>query len=243
MATFDYASKIAALLAKAESTDSVHEAKALSEAAERLMIKQNISEAEVRAASGAKDAPQPVRTEKIVFTGIYGEAMIQLGAAVVRGLGSLGVYKSKIGSQHTLFVVGRGAQIERAVTLISSLQAQSTSAMTSWWKIESKTYGDLTPMQSFKARRQFLYSFGQEVGPRLSRMRTEETVAATTGTALVLVQDDQDVKNHMANLGLRRSSSRTQGSFLGGAAGREAGSRASLGGSPIGRGGGPALGR
>lgn len=80
------------LLAKAEST-TPEEAEALTEHAERLMVKYGIEQAMLNSKKSEKDGDKIVQ-ETIDFTGAYRLEWVALGHQVCHGLGSLRTLKS-----------------------------------------------------------------------------------------------------------------------------------------------------
>ena len=227
-----YAEKIAALLAKAESTDNTAEAETFTKAAERLMLKWGIDDAKLEAARKGKDvnatADKIVQTTHM-FTGIYHYGLFAIGSAVGNGLGNIKVMISKGRSSSTIFFVGFESDIARALQLTHSLVVQAEAAMRAWWKTsEERTW--LRGMEAFKARRQFFLSFAAAVGERLREARCEEVAEAGSGTDLVLVDRGRRVQDYVRE---NYSLGRARGSIQQGSAGAEsagfaAGQRASF---------------
>ncbi|MEV2277847.1 DUF2786 domain-containing protein [Nocardiopsis sp. NPDC049922] len=228
----DQREKIAKLLAKAEGTDSPAEAEAFTRAAERLMIKWGIEEAVVRAAMTGEQ-PEEITTARILYTDTYSDAFVAFTSSIVDGLGELRTFYVS-GHAHpdhrVVYVVGHRSDVQRAEMLISSLRLQAVSAMKTWWRT-GRYSTHLKGWRAFKARRQFIISFGHGVGERLAGVRTE-TIAETGGASTELVLVDRAtrvnawVDEHIGELQKTRG---LQSSLLGFAAGREAGRRADIG--------------
>lgn len=223
----DMKDKIAKLLAKAERTDNPHEAQTFTEAAERLMIKWGIEAAELEAGGtvGAEEIVQVIRTAR----GSYKQALLTLATTTCNGMGGLNVLQSKRGNEIYVYIIGHKSDVERAEMLLNSLELQALSAMKTWWKSAPERHW-LTSMESFKARRQFIISFGYEVGRRLQALRTEVVAEAQAGTALVLSDRKERVDEWMhSQHNVRKSRSRLHGSYAGRDEGRLAGRQANLG--------------
>lgn len=238
--------KIAALLRKAEGTDNPHEAEAYSKKAAELMIKLGIEEAVIRAKMGELPAGAKIVQMTLDFYGSYAQAQMLMGSAIGTGIGLKTMVgktyganaKGKYMNGSRLYMVGFEKDVERTIILIESLQLQCASASTSWWKNDM---GDqpswMTAMEKFKARRQFIASFGQVVGGRLRDQR-QEAVVESTGTDLVLVNQSKKIDDWVADKygQLKTSTSRMSGSAAGRNGGSAAGRAANLGGSQVGSG-------
>ena len=228
--------KIAALLAKAERTDNEHERDAFNAKAEQLMLKYGIEQAELQAAGKVK--PEDIIEIRMEFGGSYGIIMPTFIHSVARALGNINVLKSKSwdGKKYYVYVIGHKSDVEAAEMLINSLQLQAMTAMKRWWK--SYEYRPiLSGMEAYKARRQFIASFGQGAGDRIRSERKVEEANVSAGTALVLVGKKEAVDKWMHeqhNVGKGRGGA--AGSHHGGQAGRAAGRQANVGTTGIGGG-------
>jgi len=226
--------KIAGLLAKAERTDNEHERDAYNAKAESLMLKMGIEAAELEAGGVVND--EAIIEVKIPFTGIYAVTMPSFVAAVARAMGGIEVLGSSSGKTRYAYVIGHKSDVERMEMLIASLQLQSLTAMKRWWKgNEERTY--LTAMQAYKARRQFIFSFGIGAADRIRSERTEQEAEVSTGAALVLVNKKEKVTSWMNQ---QHNVSKGRGMHGGGAgagsAGRSAGRQANVGTTAVGGG-------
>jgi hypothetical protein len=241
MNTESIQSKIAGLLAKAESTNFPAEAEALSRKAEQLMVKWGIDEAMLASKRAKSTQAEKIVTEKMEFGSIYSMGLIAFSSSVARGLGLQTLQSKHHSSRHTryLHIIGHEGDVARAQMLITSLHLQMTTALRVWWS----TYelkANMMPAQQVNAKRQFMASFGSAVEQRLVQRRREqeqETQAETTSgpsVALVLRDRKAEVDEFMAaryqNLGRARG---MQGSGHGRAEGRAAGQRANLGGTAV----------
>jgi len=234
--------KIKKLLHLAERAATPGEAEAASKAAERLMLKWGIEEAVIRAKMTGKDE----RPEAIVvkytapFPKAYVKARMSLANQVVLGMGEM---KAWISGGNRLAIMGFESDVDRALMFIPSILIQADHAQAAWWKAYPMRSA-MTSAEGFRARRQFILSFGMIVRKRLTEMRQEEIIVAdgaagTPGTALVLRNRAQMVEDEFRNkfaMGMRKGRSMKGGTWDASAAGAAAGQNARLGGQSIGRG-------
>jgi hypothetical protein len=229
--------QIAQMLAKAESTTPA-EAEMITKRAEKLMIRHGIDEAMLQASKTGKAA----KTEDIVekrttfVSGSYGAAYIMLAQSVVTGLGSLRLIQSHYRANYTAHIIGHESDVDAAIMLIDSLRVQADSAMASWWATTGKYELEWGGRQEqWKARRQFILSFGYAVQRRLIEARRTtikemEAETGATGTELVLVSRKELVDAKVTQMYPKLSRGRgIDGSAAGRAAGAAAGARANLG--------------
>lgn len=207
--------RIAKLLRLAESSNP-HEAELAQAQAERLMVKWGLEEAVIRALDDTgKKVAIPVVEKKVHFTGTYAHALQLLASSVARAYGTVQALigdgweknaKGKSVRTKMVYVIGHEDEVDRCITLINSLAIQANTAVGVWWKDrerERKNAGTddydpfssslrkLTPMEAFKARRQFILSFGHACFSRISKMRAsvlaevkQERGAGSTEVAL-----------------------------------------------------------
>ena len=229
--------RIAQLLAKAEST-TPEEAEALTEHAERLMIKYMIDQATIDARRAkAGEASEKIVEVKLDFTGAYRPELLNLGWNVIRNLGTLrGMeYTGGTDKVFSLWIVGFESDVEQAKLLLDSLQLQAAVAVREWWKTSKGIYASESAYDQEKHRRSFVYGFGTGVGARLRENRSTAVQAVSKGTELVLVSRQDKVDAHMDAKSLRKG--RAKGAFGGGSvAGYEAGKKANTGERGIGYG-------
>lgn len=195
------------LLAKAEST-TPEEAEALTEHAERLMVKYGIEQAMLDSKKSEKDGDKIVQ-DTIDFTGAYRLEWISLGHQVCHGLGSLRTLKSTYKNKWArLYIIGYSADVARAKMLIESLQAQCQVAVRAWWKTAKDQYAGAPSYDQEAARRSFAQGFGIGAGKRISENRLQVVEEAGTGTELVLVSRDSKVQTYFDGIAKGRSRSR-----------------------------------
>jgi hypothetical protein len=231
---------IAQLLAKAEST-TPEEAEALTEAAEKMMVKYAIDQAvidERRAKKGG--ASEKIVEVRINFTGAYRGELVHLGVCVANGLGTIKPlqYTGGTGKVFTLYLVGFESDVAQAKLLVESLQVQAAVAVRAWWKLNREIYSHMSTYDQEKARRSFVHGFGTGAGNRIFKSRTEAVQAESTGTELVLVSRREKVTAHVAaayNVGHARARTAT-GRDGAAASGYQAGQQANTGGKSVGQG-------
>ncbi|WP_114906831.1 DUF2786 domain-containing protein [Ornithinimicrobium murale] len=233
MAT-DKQTLIARLLAKAEST-TPHEAEALTAAAEKLMIRHSITQAEIDARRAKDSEPEQVVTAAVAFTGTYTLGLWSMGWHVVHAFGTMRTFQRRRGNERKLMIVGFESDVSQAKLLVESLHLQAIVAMRAWWK----TYDEkdwLTAHESMMARRQFIESFGVGAGERIRSMQATQVAEQSDpdNTALVLLDRRAKVEDQTAEFFGKLPKGRSwQGSWHGQDEGLAAGRIANTGGKTI----------
>lgn len=229
---------IAQMLAKAEST-TPEEAEALTEAAEKLMIKYAIDQSvidERRAKKG--EASEKIVEERLDFTGAYRGEMINLAWAVSNGLGNLRAMQNTSyngGKLFSIWIIGFESDVAQAKVLIASLQIQAAVAVREWWKTTKDVYLLESSYNQEKARRSFVHGFGSGAGRRIKESRNQVVQALSKGTELVLVSRQVKVDSYMDEKSLRKGRARTATGGDGAAAhGYRAGQNANTGEKSVG---------
>lgn len=219
--------KIQKLLAKAESTNSVHEAEALFEKAQALMVQYAIDEARL-VASGKRSRETPVAVDATI-SDPYFMAKARLLARVAKYNGCESIIISTKARRCT--VVGMPSDVEFVQILFSSLLIQLAAAL-----------ARVVPTGDPRAyRKGVVNGYVEEVNKRLYandqvRQRAKEEVNAdgsATGTALVLRDNSTDVAAAVKQLfpSITYTVSRaSRGSSAGLSAGQSAGARADVSG-------------
>lgn len=180
--------RIAKLLAKAEKT-TPEEAEALTEHAERLMLKYGIEQAVINAKRAGKNHTSDEKMMRVIipYTGVYRMAVLIAMANIVDAFSTVKTVHGPDEKIDYLWLVGYESDVQQMKVLITSLQLQLVSALSAWWRTFDST--GFTAMQKFKARRQFIMSFGQGAAYRIRTARQAiitETESGEPGTALVL---------------------------------------------------------
>lgn len=230
------ASKIQALLAKAESTDFAEEAEALTEKAMKLMAKHAVSEAMLEDARTDRDPREKVETRHVTVPNPYASDRMIILQQVAEASGCRMYYnKQRRDGTKTrnnirihyvdAFVVGFPSDIDRVEGLSESLYKQeakdrkvAADAMEFYSIGDKKTYSS-----------NFIRSFAYRIGARLKESYKAEVETHEGSVALVLQsrQDAVDAEYNSKGLGTSRTSK--QANRAGSMAGYAAGNRASLG--------------
>lgn len=224
---------IAQLLLKAQTT-TPEEAEALTEHAERLMLKYGIDKAILNSrTTGTKERIERLH---IPLSGIYAKAYMRMMSSIAiayGGDGSIEVYFSQWKNDITLTIVGFETDVAQLKTLLASLQLQAVVALNAWAKEGLEDW--MKPMQKFKARRTFIQSFGQGAATRIRKSRknaVQESESTTPGTEIVLRDRALAIKDFMeANVGKLKSVKNREksGGYSASSAGFTAGKNANTG--------------
>lgn len=230
--------KIAKLLAKAERTDNDHERDTFLAAAERLMLRLGIHRAELEAVGQVKR--EEIVEAKREWNGNYSIVMVPFVYDVARGFGGLEVLQStRNAMRRTTYIVGPKSQVDEFCRLVDSLNLQAFSALKRWQKTNVAERRGLSDMEKFIIHRSYLAGFGQQVGRRLTKARTQEEASATPGAAVVLADRQVEVRAWLdekyGTLGKARGGMK-YGSSLAREAGQEAGAKAVLHDKSVGAG-------
>lgn len=214
------------LLAKAEST-SPEEAEALTEHAERLMIKYGIEQARLDERRGR--AGDGIVECRRLFTGVYRLDERQIGIAVAFGLGTVRPLQASIrGAGVVLYFVGFESDVRLADRLLDSLLLQARVALREWWLGHEALYRFDSQYERQRARAGFLRGFAWGVRDRLAASRVAVVAEAGSGTDLVLASRIARVDAAIGDVPAARGRlGRTDATA--GAAGRRAGTAAHLG--------------
>lgn len=178
---------IAKLLAKAEST-TPEEAEALTEHAERLMVKYGIEQAvidERRAKLG--QSQEKIIESKTIYTGVYAKDKLELAAQVAFGLGNVRPLQSKTwAGELQAHIVGFESDVRQAEILIASLDVQAAVAMRAWWKEQRGQFSWMTEHEKRNIRSGFLRGFALGARRRIADSRKKIVEESGSGTELVL---------------------------------------------------------
>jgi hypothetical protein len=199
---------IAKLLAKAEST-TPEEAEALTEHAERLMVKYGIEQARIderRAQRG--QSREEIVQEHVSFSGSYARDMRELGIGIARALGTLRLLQADVGTVSILYLVGYASDVQQARVLTASLQVQGMVAMRSWWAAQREDYRWCSESDRRRARSGFIRGFGAGAASRIAESRQSIIDDAGSGTDLVLSSRRDRVDAVADAMGSRRARAR-----------------------------------
>lgn len=229
MTTTKIRERIALLLRKAEST-TPEEAEALTEHAERLMLRHGIDMVQVQLAQGRRT--EDIVKRSIFAQGVYGRAMVNLVCNVARAMGGVEtIYYRSDGNRYRIDLFGYKTDTMMAETLVTSLMLQASAALKHWWRHERDYY---YPKDRTKARRDFIVGFGQGAANRIKETRRRvvaEAESTAAGTAVALLDRNAKVKAHVEAIGFRKARSLTVGSSY--ANGFAAGVLANVGGKEL----------
>lgn len=199
---------IAKLLAKAEST-TPEEAEALTEHAERLMVKYGIEQArldERRARSGR--AGEEIVQERIIFTGVYARDMRELGTRVALALDTVRPLHADHATGSLLYFVGYASDAQQARVLTASLEVQAMVAMRAWWAAQRDSYRRCTEGDRRRARSGFIRGFAAGAAERIDDSRRRIIEEAASGTDLVLASRRDRVDAVIDRMATRRARGR-----------------------------------
>lgn len=179
----DYARKIEALLAKAASTSSEEERDAFEKAAERLIIKWGISDAELSAAREKKGSPETaiIMSTRSLAGVRYGRSLAMMGAVVAEGIAPLKAFWDKRDRVQSFTVVGCEDDIRRASQYLPYLE----EAVVRDWKAWSAERDFDTPHIRYLAMRSFFLAWAHRVSSRFRDLRKEE-LSTSSGAELAL---------------------------------------------------------
>lgn len=223
---------ITKLLAKAEST-TPEEAEALTEHAERLMVKYGIEQArlDTRRAEAGRTREEIIQ-DRMLFAGAYARDIRELGAGIALALGAIRpMYGDASGG--TLYLVGFASDVQQAKILITSLEVQAMIAMRAWWKRERGRYQWHSESEKRHARSGFIRGFGIGAAERVRESRAAVIEEAGSGTELVLASRRDEVDAYADAIPTRRARMRRGASPSAFAHGRRSGREANTGGRAV----------
>ena len=224
---------IAKLLAKAEST-TPEEAEALTEHAERLIVKYGIEQAQIDERRGRLGQTQEqIVTERMLFRGVYAKDLREIGIAVATGLGAARPLLAEYPPIAGLLLVGHSSDVAQVQTLTASLQVQAMVAMRSWWLEHRHFYVEQREGVKRRARSGFLRGFAVGAMSRIEESRRAAVEESGTGTELVLASRRSRVDaavDEMRTVHARRRRGADAGSF---AHGHRSGREAQTGSRPV----------
>ena len=221
---------IAKLLAKAEST-TPEEAEALTEHAERLIVKYGIEQAQIDERRGLLGQTRgQIVTERMLFRGVYAKDLREIGIGVAYGLGAVRPILAEYPPIAGLLLVGHSSDVTQVQTLTASLQVQATVAMRAWWIAHRDLYAGHREGVRRRARSGFLRGFAAGAMNRIEESRRAAVEESGSGTELVLTSRRSRVDeavDEMATTHARRRRGADPGSF---AHGHRSGLEAQTGG-------------
>lgn len=201
--------RVATLLRQAEDFRRHGEdgsADAALELAQRIMLKHDVDAAVAASRATVDDNRETIVTEFIPFEGIYRAVLATRFGMLIRAYATTSRTFISIvppGKTHNLAVVGLKSEVERTRTLITSLHLQTLGRLNLWWRSYEGKIG-LSPMEGYKARRQYAASFIDGAIERVERARASVLSDEEPGTALAIRDRRADVDAFVdANFDLR----------------------------------------
>lgn len=199
---------VAKLLAKAETT-TPEEAEALTEHAERLIVKYGIEQARLDERRGRLGQTQEeVVQERVVFTGSYARDLREVGSGAALALDTVRPLHADQGKFSILYLVGFASDAQQAVTLTQSLQVQAMVAMRAWWVAHRDAYQWASESEKRRARSGFIRGFGAGAAGRIRESRRTIIEESGSGTDLVLASRRDRVDAAVDQLSTRRGRAR-----------------------------------
>lgn len=196
---------IAKLLAKAEST-TPEEAEALTEHAERLIVKYGIEQAQIDERRGRLgQTREQIVTERMLFSGVYSRDLREIGIGVAGALGVVRPMVSDSPGRSLLYLVGYSSDVRQAMTLAASLEVQAMVAMRAWWAEHRYLYRGHREGVKLRARSGFLRGFAAGAASRIQENRQRIIDESGSGTELVLSSRRERVDAAVDRLSTRPS--------------------------------------
>lgn len=235
------AAKIAALLAKADSTDSEPEAAAFYAKAQELMLRYSIDAQALREAQGRRGASEKPVLVKFEYSSndsnAFGKRHLMNQAAKASGVRMVNEANSRYSNvgrpgnsgvaSQWCSLVGFKEDIELAKILYVNLLVQGAR----FGSTDFKGLG----MRSGKSRFMtgYLVGFATRVGQRLAESKIQ---VESTGMALIVRRDDEvkDAVNEL--IGRTKAGHSSRVDAMGNRLGRQAGDRADIGNARVGMG-------
>jgi len=224
-----------------------HEADAALARAEAIMIKYALDESDALARDGVTSTVrEAVQKLVIPLTGIYRQAEATVLAQVAKAFGTAEAIIATDWNgrgKDELWIVSHASELARLNVMLASIRMQLKIALDKFWNANKNIFDGRTSMEKFKARRQFMLSFGRGVAERIERTRAEQ-VAEHPGVALMLEAHMTDIKDFLDQFQTRMTKSRVSpGSYAAHQAGLAAGLATPTGETPVGSSARPLIGR
>jgi hypothetical protein len=204
-----------------------------------IIMKHGVDAAAALARFGTDQAAvtdaSSVRTVAVPFKGIYRAALVIQFNRLARAFWLTGrSFISRDRLVQSLYLVGYEDDVRQLRALIASVQLQADAAMRRWW-LGNRERLELSSMDAYKARRQFLASFVAGATERVDRARRTALGDAGPGTSVVLASRQRTIDAVVEeNFSLTTLTSRlSPGTAAADAAGYAAGLNAATGDTPV----------
>lgn len=186
----DYATKINALLAKAEATTHEAERVTFTEAAERLMVKWGVSDAMLSDAERRADAKKtvPIEQRQYPVFGPNAALLAEVAAQVAKGVAPVQTLIAR--GKPRWWCIGHTDDLARVELYVPHIVAQATPAWRAHWK-NGLAEGLYWESDYNRARVTFMSYYGWTVKGRLAAMFRDVASTPEAG-ALVLLKDRAD---------------------------------------------------
>jgi hypothetical protein len=213
MTDHKYAQRIAALLKKAESTESDEEAQALSAKASALMIKYGIEQSTIdnaRAASGKGRGD--ITSKTMWFPGSYRKGLVFGSYQIICAMGTMEARQSS--RKHVdylriadpiddrmglyLFIYGYESDLDNVVLLITSIHLQAMNAVRRWWKNDVNFKSFCTAGEKRSMRRSYIEGFFVGASKKIKESKRRVLSEAGGSAELVLLARRESVDRWMA---------------------------------------------
>lgn len=220
--------RIAALMAKADSTDSEHEAHALYAKAEQLMLQHAIDRSRVEGLNlNGASVTDPVTAVMFRFTGVKRnwKSLGMFGSGEI--VKAIGLTKMAVSNRNqVIWLYGRQADIDHTRTILESVWRQAQRHLAQWRKVSSEyVYARSAGRTRYAnaALDSYLYGFCTGAASKI-RESKREFEESEPGAELVLANLSEAIDQKMGKL--RNSRSKMGLSENAKAAGYSAGYRA-----------------
>lgn len=201
--------RIAALMAKADSTNSEHEAHALYAKAEQLMLQHAIDRSRVEGLNlNGASVTDPVTAVAFQFTGVKRnwKSLGMFGSNEI--VSAIGLTKLAVSNRHqVIWLYGRQADIDHTRTILESVWRQAERHLaqwrkTSWEYVSARSAGRTRSANA--ALDSYLYGFCSGAASKISEAK-REFEKSEPGTELVLANLAEAIDQRMGKVKTSRS--------------------------------------
>ncbi len=212
--------RIAALLAKAEST-TPQEAEALTAKAAEMMMKYGIDQARINEArlGGSREG---IVQSAVFHGGVYANSWVLFSHYIVSGMGGMRSLRAraygkgrggKMVKGWNFITVGFENDVKQADVLVKSLSLQCVAAMARWQEEAEWRMFMMPPSQKTGERKGFIEAYGAAAGGRLRDLRTvlvEQSESESPGALVVMDRRKSEVDAFVDDIGPRKGRAATE---------------------------------
>lgn len=189
---------IAKLLAKAESTKFPAEAEALTEQAERMMIRYGIDKAQVDMERGKRgEVREPIVERQVDYHGQTRYTHLDGASDVIHAFSLATCLQRRGRSMDTLYIIGAQTDVSQMIQLANSLMIQATAAQVAWWRTHTDKAW-MTQGERRIERREYLISWYRGATVRARRIVAEARGESSAGTGAEIVLADRQARAQAA---------------------------------------------